>query len=835
MRAVNGRICALLLVTTATLSGCGNPYALKINDVNYKPPQTAGSITFTDPKLYRREALINERREEVAYLTAQVEGIGSVNFTPEVIRELQSITTLSASVGLKFDPAAGLKYQRDKETSDIQQEMAVLRLQLQLDQLRRDAELMRVSLPAQQAPVNTDLGTSAAGGTVGVPASAVTPNTVADLVQSVDSLKAALQTALSTKGEPLSAVNAAASPFDTFNDRAAYRNLINAARNAASLDELHDKDGAALIRLNLTATVLPPIKDYSATFGRLQMTVAKPTFGRRDQEVNALYRDWLWRISEQLSIPVYQKDKLTGFRSTSLGATLGVRNDLYDLAYYDFAVEGVASCPGVNFDSASKVATNCMRIAIAVPKIELNGLSQYVPGASYRALYDKFARKSYSEEFSATADTFAEAQRLAPFKMGAGCGLPEQIRDRPVLLRGVDVGLKPPEMISLAAYAQALVRRISQVENEARAIARQNRIDPNTMRSDPPADSVFEAAAAAGSLSDLVFASAGADCQQIFSDVIVGKIVPDRFLRTLGSDNGRVAVYQLGPKERVQVVSSMARAAEAISLAASISGQIPGNGIGADGNVAYGRSAIGKADALERVPLVVAYAEARGISEQNGVRLDTQPVFGWLMGPRTTLDAKKKQLRLEQALKPYDLSVDLSAPGWWPYLDLDVETTWAPNWKGKVVPGGGEPDRRRIRVPLAPTTADLDSITNRLLETTSLRVASIEKIVPGALSACALNATLEVVGENIWRGTQVIIGGRMFDAASVAVLPDMRGLLVKLDKAEFPVVTAKDRLGSADVAVLTPYGPARDILRLTNVASGGTCVPTPAAGAKAAK
>ena len=58
------QICKALLCATAcalALAGCSNPYALKTSDIRYDRPQTEGVIRFADPKIYRREALINER------------------------------------------------------------------------------------------------------------------------------------------------------------------------------------------------------------------------------------------------------------------------------------------------------------------------------------------------------------------------------------------------------------------------------------------------------------------------------------------------------------------------------------------------------------------------------------------------------------------------------------------------------------------------------------------------------------------------------------------------------------------------------------------------------
>ncbi len=63
LRNWNARLLWALL--PISVMGCSNPYSLTISDIDYMSEQTPGVIQFTDPKLYNREALINERRKEI--------------------------------------------------------------------------------------------------------------------------------------------------------------------------------------------------------------------------------------------------------------------------------------------------------------------------------------------------------------------------------------------------------------------------------------------------------------------------------------------------------------------------------------------------------------------------------------------------------------------------------------------------------------------------------------------------------------------------------------------------------------------------------------------------
>jgi len=281
--------------------------------------------------------------------------------------------------------------------------------------------------------------------------------------------------------------------------------------------------------------------------------------------------------------------------------------------------------------------------------------------------------------------------------------------------------------------------------------------------------------------------------------------VPYRYIEAFSkvdNERGDVRIYEVGPRQQVQQMTSMARAAESIGLAAAVSGKVPGGGLGLgmDGNVSYSRSATGKVDMLERLPLVSAFTEAgEQVFESDRIAGFDPPAFGWLLGPSVSLDAKEKELKLEHRLKPYDLTVDLVVPGWWPRVEFDASTSWAPEW------GTGKlrtlDNRRRIAVPLAPTSADYAALTKRLIGASALRTVRIDRVVPNRIGACKTDVTLQITGENIWRADKVFIGGREFMGATV--LPDMAGIQIKLASLDLPVV-GND--GETTLTVPTPYG-----------------------------
>lgn len=151
-----------VLGSTLVLGACTTPFA-QSDRLDLTPHQVQASITLSQPKVYRREALLNERARDLAWIDDLIDKSTTAVFTPDVIREVEQITSVAASISLSIDPAAGANFGRASETAGLQEEINVLRLQLQLEQLQRDAELYRATLAGQEAPVNQGLGSAPAG------------------------------------------------------------------------------------------------------------------------------------------------------------------------------------------------------------------------------------------------------------------------------------------------------------------------------------------------------------------------------------------------------------------------------------------------------------------------------------------------------------------------------------------------------------------------------------------------------------------------------------------------------------------------------------------------
>jgi hypothetical protein len=247
-------------------------------------------------------------------------------FEPELVRETEQIKQMAVALGLSFNPADAVNYRRDTHTGEIQQQIEELRLQIMLDQLRRDANLISAGFPAQTMPVNADLGKL--DSSVKAATSPAQAAAAGKLLEAIDTVKAELTTRLGADSKPAVKANATVNPADLFRDRSAFRDLLKSASNAASLDDLHDLGGSALIRLNFQAMVLPD-RERTRALGVVQMTVLPPEF--TDENVESVYRSWLDHVNSKLN----RLDDVNWALDSDLLFSKAADN--FDLVTYQFA------------------------------------------------------------------------------------------------------------------------------------------------------------------------------------------------------------------------------------------------------------------------------------------------------------------------------------------------------------------------------------------------------------------------------------------------------------------------------------------------------------------
>jgi hypothetical protein len=923
------------------LSACKNPYALDVQSVNLDEKQQAGVIQFTDPKLYKREALINERRNETAYLKSLLAASekSDFDFQPEIVRELEVTQAFSATASAKFDPAAAANFERQTELADLKHEIELARLGMQLAQLKRDAELQKTELEKQSEP-SAPAGEPAEGGAEAV-TSDIQATDAQALIDKIETLRGKLETRLAADVPKPKKASAVAGPIDKFNDLAAYRSVLKSAMNAVSLDELHDKDGNSLFRVQLKSTVLPHSKSHLDTLGILRMEIGGPDWENDTSALKELYFEWLQHVNRNVNVSPDPRLILPNrrIRTSPTFTILGVAGRLYFIVLLELPklepkdekpagnegsgtkkekteeanAEGAKPtkdktserpCEGIQ--RAERNLEKCWYIRIALP-IELRNLEGFLTFFDEAVLSPDVPRDNLlgaQQSVQGRIDAFGKKLSPDTFKLNEECtqflsrGDPLAapiLLDRPILLLDPETvregrrGFTPQDALNRSRaiyhswpYVATVIGFLSDIEFGVDSSERM--IPAQLMEQLEGFRQIYDAAGA----FLLELALQNTECAETFFGVS-GFLLPDNFELYMEKirARSRVTVYDVAPTERAKRVSTVARAADAVALAAAVAGQIPGYGLGLSGNIAYSRSAIGKADAIERAPLVVGFAEpgefqpkdgnsqsnedsgtqstgssatqpsgssdtqesGHSQTQQSGNTATTQngnsrtpplyPAFGWLLGPDIGLVPKEKKLVLTQRVRPYDLYADLSLPGWWPYFRLKAYTAWAPNWRlakdgdqlvhddGATAKRGvtGQAFVRIIEVPMAHNAADMDGLTTLLLEeVTGQRVAHpfVASVQPEKFSACANDLHLEIRGENLWRASLVHIGGLAVKESDIEVLPDMRGVLVKITAKNIPRIDPKVN----SITVWTKDGPAKHPIEFEDVRkTDGTCKP----------
>ena len=839
-------ICSLLI-----LAACGNPYALDINKLNLGAKQKYGLIQFSDPKLFPREHLINERHNELNFLGTALEKCKEGGIQPEVIRELEVVRALAVGVRLESDPVAARNFKSNAEIVALQNDIARTRLEMQLAQLRRDAELLKDQLEAQIAPVS-ELGIGNEPPAAKPVSGSVTKPTVEEvnnLLGKLDDLVNALQSDARADIDALTKKGGEAGPIDTFNYQKACRDTVKNVINQTRLDDLHDMDGNALFRLQIRATVLPGDTGYDDTLGILRMEVKSPTFNTNSLLSGQVYRRWLEYVNHNINLPPDENVEQWKDRRIRTAPRFSNLRQYFELRYLEvpkIGPEGMPlnmtsqrSCMGLQ--NEERWPDECWYLRIALPPGSADRLDILTQASDKVIDMLRGAAKGiWTSELHQVTASKQEFEK--------NCDVQLLDDDRKFLrLQDRDrFGMTAQQAVELAVFVNtswptllSVLRALSdsfesKAHGDAIRISVQQAIGDKTF--------------ILGSAVNEVLSAVGAkfpNCQQ---ERFLSLLTPPEFVQAIRDSVQRVAVYDVAPAERVQPVSTAARAVEALALAASIAGSLPESGLGARNNLAFSRSAVGKVDAIELAPIVVGFTEpvyTKPDDDDGSTKSNSS--FGWLLGPKAVIKAKEQELAFQHPIKPYELYADLSLPGWWPEFQLKTYTAWAPNWRRTDSTAtmdttvSGEKLERIVKIPMRTNAGDMDGLTTVLLKAASvplLGAPQILRVEPEEVSPCDGQVEFQIWGHNVWRASLVHLGGRAIDrdqvkesssTTAIKVLPDMRGILASIDLSANPI--RRDKKEGTTITVWTPDGRDTAKIRFSDVLQAdGECKESPEGG-----
>ena len=756
------------------ITGCShfteNPYSdFVVSDINETTEQSPAVILVGDPQVSSRESLINDRMREVDHLEEMINESKDVTFEPQLKRDLRVIRSLAAQLGISFNPASGAAFDRQEELNKLRTDFELAQLCNELETLKKSSQAISGdgsnSSPGQNNPQPAPSDPSVAG-------------IKAQLEKAINAADALINELKTTAAEKAADASIKISPEDHFEDLNAYRARLRQRQNEVRLDDVHDADGHALYRLQLSAAVLPgKVKNK---FAVLDVGIS-PT-QTNDDEIRTLYEQWLFDLSLRnirLALSSTKEYSRVQSKWTFVEHEL-VGQGLLQRELIDIIVRPKAS------DRQPKQEYKFIVIPVFVYPDEKE--------------FMKIAREKGYLLTEAAHELRSLVERngfvrplleIKQFKEG-GCEIFAATPNSNALLKNYDNNdvtyaevYKLAKSVADSASSIKVLRLLHSVlDNEAKGgdDSLADLIQQLDWLNDleDSAVSIFEIfksqSATSGQSEDNCFSQVEPEVPKKFK-TRVSMVDKQDSNKIIWKGNART--YQAQPTERVQRISSVASAVNSMQTALSLAAMLPGQGLGLNTGAAAAKTAIGMTEAIERTPLIIGYTDRQ---PETGAR------FGYLFGPRAVLNTKDNRLEYKHQARNYPVFADITVPVWWPSISLNVRSAWVENWHSGTEVFKKKLEAKQIKVKLRPRLTDANPLTQVVLGNpliSDFDVPRITKITPKLVSMCgAEQITFTIAGDNLWRAPVVYLRGKRHD--SLRILPDMKGLEVTFDMDELP-------------------------------------------------
>gem|GEM_PF-3237768 len=617
---------------------------LTVDDVDEDSPQSPAAITLSDPQIYSRETLVNDRRREADYLKDLIEGSKDAVFEPQIRRDLRLLTSTVVALRAAYDPLAGRQAGRKDELAELQQKtevaqqlkalaearVALEEAQKRLDEIDAKASAVMAEgtssgdtpspdTPDGNAEQPADDGSGDGNGddTPDGAQESKTKGIFSDLAMlktDVDQLEKIIA-ALPEPAEVRQA-SVKATPQEIFHDRQAYRAELRGALAEVELDDAHDLGQNSLYRLQFRATVLPGA--HQRQMGVARLTLEPPELDQDD--VLELYKTWLGHVTYRLNQPAaggLQHDRsylLMGMgleRSLFHSTNLKLRTEDTDLfvalppgIYAKWKKVTQKTCPGSGPKADPEASEACPCVT--------SDLADSCPDLA--VIRDKVDRAL------SFVHRIEEHCRTLP-SLGARCEPPrdEEAHDHWELLQ---------DLAAIEPFMSASLRGLGDVGS----------IDSKTERHVTGLiEKIIDGADTLDRLRYLFLAKcrhcpdglgrgasiasqAGA-VPQAFVDAVVRPFSdPKAICRPrstggnhcrLGVAHGGADVYATAPVELAQRISTTSSAVRSFESAVALAAALPTHGLEAGASLRRLRATQSDIEAIESLPLVVGFAERR--------------------------------------------------------------------------------------------------------------------------------------------------------------------------------------------------------------------------------
>ena len=867
----------LVSVSALALGSCvwfeDNPYAdFSVGKVDEDEVERAATILVGDPQVISRETLVNDRLREIQHIDKMLaESKDKAKFEPQIARDLSVIEAFTSQLGISYNPALGVQFERREQLETLKADIEELKLRQEVRELER---------LSQQDPENPRL--DPANVTPGAPQDLTVPSTN-PVTDRLNTLLANVEKFRKQLADQSGAPRARRSKFDQtadehFEDLNAYRARLRQRQSEVQLDDVHDANGNTLYRLQFMATVLPG--EIKNKFGVLNFDIAPPEV--TNKEIADLYQVWLLSLMERNASFAEEEARLQDKNSEDKQVkddleeldrarsewgrmqTVFIRREFVDRIllslYPDQGGEKIDDILFVHPDDYFAIDEILGTISAIEREYGKYGKGKVaVDGSTWRELAaspPEFLKLLHGTGLLYNDQLFDPDDRaaLAHYRDAAALG-----RFDDPFSELVDARIDP-ETCELASSPSPQFRRLLETAWNIRETFKSQRvievfIENAIIRSKRSSDSkrlkylnwlkgTLEAASAAAEIfvqsvpPSILGSSAPDDCRTIKKKA---NLAPEEFFveltdveslekeeiaiyndpkRILNAKwSGEPYTYQAQPTERVQRLSTLSSAVNSMQAAFALAATLPAEGIGIDAGAAAARNAVGLVEAVERTPIVVGYTDRRNSASDGPA---DGAGFGFVFGPKAVLDPEEKQLVYRQVAKSHAVYADISVPALWPELILRPQTAWVGNWHaGADVLEFSHRDRE-IRVRLRPDRFDINLLTEVLAKRSIIGEAErtvIKEVSPASISACAKEVEFVVLGNNLWRGTDAYLRGQRH--SSLRVLPDMKGIAVGFNVEKLPSRPKPD--SSSELIVVTSFGQDTYPIEIVNTLDGKPC------------
>ena len=692
-----------VLVVFLIFRNFGSPYSQNPT-VDEEHEQSQAVIKISAPQVFSREALINDRRDELRYLGELLEKTEVGKIESDFVRKLRKKNEISAFLGVSN------KNSQMPKDSNIGIERAVENYSQKegktstLEALQNDSQLNRRN----------------------------EGNDLREKSKDDKQLKLSL---------------------DDFRQRQALRSELRAAISEVNLDDLHDYGGNALYRLQFRVTVMPG--EHKGQYGRAKLTIKGPKLEKED--IANLYFAWLAHLTQDISGEVRAQSFFAhGEHAFSKSSGLFDIAPSIKFSGKDPSLDLLKKC--LEMDGQLKEGLRekgCDRRDYAVPRLAgpiFKDLPTLMDGflKEVNELRVK-SKKTKKEEHDSQTTSICKKAHLwlkkneKKYKLSRHKLSPIQVilTLAPILSSG---NKDSPQNAGYGSYGaiEASYKVVLDFVAKYKKICNPEDLKP------------YE------SLENL--------------DVFV----PDIFKKKIKQETtenivGKAFAYAQTPLQLTQRVSTLAQAVESLRLELGEE-TLPWLNNESSGVTKFLTDQSGEIQNTERFPLVVGFSDS-----SKGM-----PHFGWVFGPKVVNNHIVGEVRLEHSLAVYNVSADVSVPGWWPSLRLSVETTWVENWHADNIihdtqDSSDEDKLYNVVFPLS--SASLDNLTDFLAASTigtwmyNPQTPSISNVIPSLISGCQDEVTFLIYGDKLWKQSEVYLGG--FPADRVNVLPQMSGIAAK--------------------------------------------------------